>query len=60
MRPNRSRRPDGIPGYAVGLRLRELVTYGPYPQLLLRVGYAPTDHPTVRPTPRRTVADVLT
>ncbi|HCB03850.1 MAG TPA: hypothetical protein PLZ93_04525 [Nocardioides sp.] len=30
------------------------------PQLLLRIGYATTDGPTVRPTPRRTVADVLT
>jgi len=37
------------------VRLRDLVG-GATPQLLLRMGYATTD----RPTPRRTVADVLT
>jgi len=41
---------------ALRVRLRELVDTGRYPQLLLRIGYATTD----RPTPRRTVADVLT
>jgi len=41
---------------ALRVRLRDLVGSGRYPQLLLRIGYATTD----RPTPRRTVADVLT
>jgi hypothetical protein len=45
---------------ALRVRLRDLVPDGPYPQLLLRIGYAPTDQPTVKATPRRTVADVLT
>lgn len=38
------------------VRLRDLVDTGRCPQLLLRVGYATS----TRPTPRRTVADVLT
>jgi len=41
---------------ALRVRLRDLVDAERCPQLLLRIGYATTD----RPTPRRTVADVLT
>jgi len=45
---------------ALRVRLRDLVPDRPYPQLLLRIGYAPTNQPTVKATPRRTVEDVLT
>lgn len=41
---------------ALRARLRDLVDSSRCPQLLLRIGYATID----RPTPRRTVADVLT
>lgn len=41
---------------ALRVRLRDLLGSGDSPQLLLRVGYGADD----RPTPRRTVADVLT
>ena len=40
-------------------RLRDQISHGRSPQLLLRVGYPTADH-TVRRTPRRPVADVLT
>jgi hypothetical protein len=45
---------------ALRVRLRDLVPDGAYPQLLLRIGHAPNDQPTVKATPRRPVADVLT
>jgi len=41
---------------ALRTRLRDLVDSDRHPQLLLRIGYTSPD----RPTPRRTVADVLT
>lgn len=45
-------------------RLRDLTPCGPYPQLLLRVGYPRSAHDTGqstgKATPRRAVADVLT
>ncbi|HEX5879326.1 MAG TPA: nitroreductase family protein [Actinomycetota bacterium] len=44
----------------IRVRLGTLLDSSDSPQLLLRIGYATTDGPTPRPTPRRTVADVLT
>ena len=44
---------------ALRVRMRDLLGTSHSPQLLLRVGYGANDRSTSRPTPRRTVADVL-